>query len=234
MVSLHFGCALSVRGSAYVVGTLGHTDHVTSLLDHILTLPPIWVLVVAGALVFLEDALFFGFVLPAEAATVLAGVTTAIGSTDYVLTVVVVVLAAIVGDSVGFEIGRHFFGPKVMHSRWLERYRPRVEAGEDVLRRRGGVAVFLGRFTFFLRAMMPALAGASGMGYRTFLAWNAVGGIVWGTLWVTVGHAAGASYETVESTVGRGVAIALVVIVVLALLVWQVRRHRAKPSVDAG
>lgn len=206
----------------------------SSLLDPILTLPPIWVLVVAGALVFLEDALFFGFVLPAEAATVLAGVTTAIGSTDYVVTVLVVVVAAIIGDSAGFEIGKHFFGPRVMHSRWLERHRSKVKAGEDVLRRRGGVAVFLGRFTFFLRAMMPALAGASGMRYRTFLLWNAVGGIVWGTLWVSVGHAAGASYATVESKVGHGVAIALAVIVVLGLVVWQVRRHRAKPSVDAG
>ena len=202
----------------------------SSLLEPILTLPPVWVLVVAGALVFLEDALFVGFVLPAEAATVLAGVTTAIGRTDYTLAVVVVVAAAIVGDSVGFEIGKHFFGPQVMHSRWLERHRERVEAGEDVLRRRGGVAVFLGRFTFFLRAMMPALAGASGMRYRTFLLWNAVGGVVWGTLWVTVGHAAGASYKRVESQVGHGVAIALVVIVVAALLVWQVRRHRAAPT----
>lgn len=200
---------------------------VSSLLDPILSLPPVWVLVVAGALVFLEDAIFFGFLLPGEAAAVLAGVTTAVGTTDLVLTAVVVVLAAVLGDTVGYEIGRHFFGPRVLHSAWMTRHGDRVRSAEDLLRRRGGVAVFLGRFTAFFRAMMPALAGAARMEYRTFLAWNAVGGIVWGVLWVTVGHVAGASYQTVQAQIGRGVAVALVAVVVVALAVWQVRRHRA-------
>jgi membrane-associated protein len=94
------------------------------------------------------------------------------------------------------------------------------------LRRRGGVAVFLGRFTAFFRAMMPALAGASRMPYLRFLAWNAAGGAVWGTLFVVVGYAAGASYHQVERQVGRGIAIALVLVIVAAGVTWRLRSER--------
>ena len=98
----------------------------TGLLDRLLDLPPVWVLVVTFVLVFLEDAVFVGFVLPAEAATVLAGVTTAVGTTSYPLAMLVVVVAAIAGDSVGYEVGHRFFGPRALGSRFLRRHRDRV------------------------------------------------------------------------------------------------------------
>jgi membrane protein DedA with SNARE-associated domain len=86
--------------------------------------------------------------------------------------------------------------------------------------------VFLGRFVAFLRAVMPALAGTAGMRYRRFLAFNAAGGIVWGTGVVLLGYLAGNSYAAVERTVGREVALALAGIVLVALVVWRVRAHR--------
>jgi membrane-associated protein len=144
-------------------------------------------------------------------------------------------VAAIVGDSVGYEVGRHFFCPRVLNSRLLERHAVRIGRAQAFLRRRGGITVFLGRFTAFFRAMMPALAGASHMPYRKFLAWNAVGGVVWGTLFVVLGYAAGASYHQVEKQIGRGIAIGLVVIVVVALTVWRLRsdrRGRRTPDVS--
>ena len=201
----------------------------SSLLDGILGLDPLLILAVTGLLVFAEDAIFLGFVVPGETAAVLAGVGAGLGHVALPLSLTVVVVAAIVGDSVGYEVGRRFFGPRVLASGFLGRYQHRIERAQAFLRRRGGIAVFLGRFTAFFRAMMPALAGASRMPYRKFLLWNAIGGIVWGTVFVIVGYAAGASYHQVEKQVGRGIAIALVVVVVTALVVWRLRRERVTP-----
>jgi membrane protein DedA with SNARE-associated domain len=201
---------------------------VSDLLDRILGLDPVLILVVTGLLVFAEDAIFVGFVIPGETAAVLAGVGAGLGDIALPLSILVVVLAAILGDSVGYEVGRLFFGPRVLTSRLLAPQRHRIERAQAFLRRRGGIAVFLGRFTAFFRAMMPALAGASQMPYRRFLVWNAIGGIVWGTGFVLLGYAAGASYHRVEHQVGRGVAIALAVVVVGLLVVWRVRSRRRK------
>lgn len=202
-----------------------------SLLDGILGLDPLLILAVTGLLVFAEDAIFIGFVIPGETAAVLAGVGAGLGHVALPLSLAVVVLAAIVGDSVGYEVGRRFFGPRVLAGPLLARHRRRIERAQAFLRRRGGIAVFLGRFTAFFRAMMPALAGASRMPYRKFLAWNAVGGLVWGTIFVVVGYAAGASYHQVEKQVGRGIAIGLAAVVVAALVAWRLRSERSAPKV---
>jgi membrane protein DedA with SNARE-associated domain len=201
---------------------------VSHLLDGILGLHPALILAVAALLVFAEDAIFIGFLVPGETAAVLAGVGAGLGHVPLPLAIVVIVLAAIIGDSVGYEVGRLFFGPRVLTSRLLAPHSERIRRAQDFLRRRGGIAVFLGRFTAFFRAMMPALAGAAEMPYRTFLAWNAVGGVVWGTGFVLLGYAAGASYHQVEKQVGRGLAVGLAVIVVGLLVVWRVRRSRAE------
>jgi membrane protein DedA with SNARE-associated domain len=209
---------------------------VSHLLDGILGLDPLLILAVTGLLVFAEDAVFVGFVIPGETAAVLAGVGAGIGHVALPLSLVVVIAAAIIGDSVGYEVGRRFFGPKVLSHGLLARHRRRIERAQAFLRRRGGIAVFLGRFTAFFRAMMPALAGASRMPYWRFLAWNAAGGVVWGSLFVVIGYLAGASYQQVEKQVGRGVAVALVVVVAALLVVWQVRRERGEvdPPLSSG
>jgi membrane protein DedA with SNARE-associated domain len=203
---------------------------VSSLLDGILGLDPMLILAVTGLLVFLEDAIFLGFVIPGETAAVLAGVGAGLGHVPLPVAIVVVVVAAIVGDSVGYEVGRKFFGPKVLTMPLLERHTDRIGRAQGFLQRRGGIAVFLGRFTAFFRAMMPALAGASHMPYRSFLVWNAAGGVVWGTLFVMVGYVAGASYHQVEKQVGRAIAIGLVVVVVALVVAWRVRSERRTPK----
>jgi membrane protein DedA with SNARE-associated domain len=192
----------------------------------LLGLSPVLVYLIVFALVFAEDALFIGFVIPGETAAVLAGVASTLGSTSFALSIVVVVGAAILGDSVGYEVGKHIFGPKVLSGRFLGKHRHKLARAEGFLQRRGGSAVFLGRFTAFFRAMMPALAGAAGMPYRTFLLWNALGGIVWGTVFVTLGHVAGQSYKAVEEKVGRGLAFGVVGVVIVAAVAWKVYEVR--------
>jgi membrane protein DedA with SNARE-associated domain len=147
--------------------------------------------------------------------------------------ILVVISAAILGDTVGYEIGKHL-GPRIMALKLLDKRRAQLQKAEDFLARRGGLAVFLGRFTAFFRAVMPALAGISRMPYRRFAIWNFTGGIIWGALFVTLGFIAGNSYEELAHAVGRGAAVVVGVVVVVILIVWQVRKHRtaAKPTAD--
>jgi membrane protein DedA with SNARE-associated domain len=177
--------------------------------------------------VFAEDALFVGFVLPGETVALLAGVAAKLGHVSLVGVLVVVVAAAIVGDTVGYEVGRHL-GPRVLDRPLLERRRERLDSARALLARRGGSAVFLGRWVAFFRAVMPALAGTARMPYRRFLAFNAAGGLAWGVAVVLLGYAAGASYARVENVLGRDAALVVLGVAILALAVWRVRKRRSR------
>ena len=196
------------------------------LLARLLDLPPLLVLALVGLLVFAEDALFVGFVIPGETAAVLGGVAASRHTVPLVAVAAVVVVAAIVGDSVGYEVGKHL-GVRLLDSKVLMKRRDKLARAQDFLARRGGAAVFLGRFVAFFRAVMPALAGSSKMPYARFLPWNAAGGLVWGTGFVLLGYLAGNSYEAIARTAGRDVAFVVAAVVVVALLVWRVREHRS-------
>jgi membrane-associated protein len=198
------------------------------LIDHLLNVPPALAYLVIGSLVFSEDALFVGFVIPGETAAVLGGVLASRGHTPLLLVMVLVVLAAVLGDSVGYEVGRRL-GPRVLRRPALARRSHRLQQAQEFLSRRGGAAVFLARFVAFLRAVMPALAGTARMPYPRFLAYNAAGGLVWGSGTVLLGYLAGNSYQRIERTVGRGAALTVLAIALIAAATWLVRkRHHEK------
>lgn len=201
----------------------------TSFIDNILQAPAWLVLGLVALVVFAEDALFVGFVLPGETAAILGGVAASRGHVSVVAVIAVVVAAAIVGDSVGYEVGRQV-GVRILGLHVFDRRRERLDAAQDFLARRGGSAVFLGRWVAFFRAVMPALAGTSRMPYPKFLAYNAAGGIVWGVAVVLVGYLAGNAYTQVQKYVGSGAAIVVAAIVLIAVVVWRVRKHRSEKA----
>ncbi|MFC7485185.1 DedA family protein [Knoellia sp. CPCC 206453] len=197
----------------------------TSFLDQVLGAPAWAVLLIVGLVVFAEDALFVGFVIPGETAAILGGVAAKLGHVSFTAVLATVIVAAVVGDSVGYEVGRHL-GPRILAWPILAKRSAGLTRAQDFLARRGGAAVFLGRWTAFFRAVMPALAGTARMPYRRFLAWNAAGGVLWSAVVVSVGYAAGASYAKVEKVVGRDAALVVVAIVVIGIVVWKVRERR--------
>lgn len=201
----------------------------SGFIDQILSVPTWAVLGLVALVVFVEDALFVGFVVPGETAALLGGVAASLGHVPLAAVITVVILAAVMGDSVGYEVGRHL-GPRILRLRLLDKRRKRVDDAKDFLARRGGAAVFLGRWVAFFRAVMPALAGTARMPYPKFLAYNAAGGIVWGAAVVLVGYFAGQSYAKVEAIVGRGAALVVLGMGLVALVVWQVRKHRAETT----
>jgi membrane protein DedA with SNARE-associated domain len=197
----------------------------TSLVQTLLHLPPPAVLAAVAVLVFGEAAVFLGFVLPGETAVLLGGFLASTGRLSVVLLAVVVVAAAIVGDSVGYEVGKRY-GPRLLRTRPFRRHEGRIEWARGFLDGRGAPAIFLGRFTAFLRAVTPGLAGLSGMRYRKFLAYNALGGLVWGVGCVVAGYVAGHSYETVAHRLGQGGAVGAATLLVVVLVGWHIAKRR--------
>ncbi|MDD7833718.1 MULTISPECIES: DedA family protein [Paenarthrobacter] len=196
-------------------------------IDGLLSVSPALAYTLVALFVFAEDAFFLGFVIPGETAAVLGGVIASRGEVQLGWMMALVVLAAIIGDTVGYEVGRHA-GTRLLESRALKRHREKLGKAQEFLRRRGGAAVFLGRFVAFFRAVMPALAGTSHMHYPRFLAFNAAGGLVWGVGFVLLGYLAGNSYEVVAKVVGRDITAVAVALALVAVVIWRIRSARRK------
>jgi membrane-associated protein len=206
------------------------TSSVTSALGHLSS----WVaLGLIAALVFGETAVFLGFVLPGEAAVVFGGVLASRGHLSLPVLIGVVVVTAVTGPFVGYEIGKRF-GDRFFRARRLRRISGHLERARVALRDRGGLAVLGGRFVAVVRALMPAAAGASDMPYRTFALHNVVGGVVWGAGYSLLGYLAGSAYSVIERKVGTGLAIALAVVLAGVVAAWAWRRHRSTSRAPAS
>lgn len=142
-----------------------------------------------------------GMPVPGETALITAAVLASQGRLEIAAVIALAATAAIVGDNVGYQIGRH-------GGRWLlERpgrfHRQRLQVlrrGEPFFERHGSKAVFFGRFLLGLRVWASWLAGATHMRWRSFVFWNATGGICWATgvglAAYFLGHAAGDALQT--------------------------------------
>jgi membrane-associated protein len=184
----------------------------------------VWLYVIAGGLCFSEAAILLGMVLPGETALLVAGVFCQRGTLNLGLMIAIAVFCAIAGDSVGYEFGRKF-GPPLRRSRlgrWVGEHRWAKVDG--FLHRHGGKAVLLGRLTALLRALMPSMAGMSGMRYRTFLLWNAVGGLIWAPGCVLLGYA----FSTSLSAIGETLTWAPLAILAVGLAGYVVLRLRRR------
>jgi membrane protein DedA with SNARE-associated domain len=207
----------------------------TDLLHPLLNQSGLVVYLIVGALVFAEAGVLFGFVFPGETAVLLGGVVAGRHHASIEILIAVVVVCAIVGDSVGYWVGGRF-GSRVLGMRLFAKRQRAVDYTKRFLNRRGAWAVFLGRFTAFLRAMIPGLAGMSEMHYGTFLPANALGGVVWGAGFSLLGYAVGNAYARVEkySSWASWVLLALVVTGFVVLTIRGRRRERRMLEEDTG
>ncbi|MGI8686565.1 MAG: DedA family protein, partial [Acidimicrobiales bacterium] len=196
---------------------------IAGLLDRLADLASPWGYALVGVLALLEASAMIGLFVPGEAALLVGGFLASQQRADLRVMMVVAAVGAIVGDSVGYEIGKHL-GPALRRSRlgrWVgdERWK----RAEDYLAHHGGRAVFFGRFVGVLRAMVPTIAGLSGMPYRTFLPWNVIGGLIWAPGFVLLGYAAGGSYHKVAEWTGRASIILLILVVLIVAVVIAAR-----------
>lgn len=209
---------------------------VSYLLHEIHRLPGGLVYGLVTLLVFGEAALFIGFILPGETAVLVAGVVASQDHVNVAVVCVLVVAAAITGDSVGYAVGRKW-GESLMTLPVLRHRRVALERALEGLRRRGPIYVFIGRFTAFLRAVMPGLAGMSRMNYRRFLIANALGGLLWGVTFTLLGYFAGTALTRIEkyaSWVGLAVLIAMIAFFVVFHFVRKSRETNKDAPYDGG
>src|SRR5579871_5841650 len=123
-----------------------------------------------------------GVPLPGETAVIFGGLAASSGRLDIVLVIVVAAAAAIIGDNIGFEIGRRG-GRRLLErpGRFYEERQRVIAIGDPFFERHGPKAVFIGRWIAGLRVWASWLAGASSMRWRSFFLWNALGGTAWAT-----------------------------------------------------
>jgi membrane-associated protein len=179
------------------------------------------------ALALLVGAESLGVPVPGETALIAAGVLARAGHMQIELVIAVAAAAAIVGDNIGYALGRRY-GRRVFElpGPLLEWRRDLMRRGERFFDRHGPKAVFLGRWITGVRTVAAWLAGAEDMHWPTFFRWNALGGVAWATSVGLLSYALGNAVAQLFTYVG----LAGVGLVGAAGLVYLVRRRRAEPG----
>ena len=138
-----------------------------------------WIYVLLFLIIFAETGLVVFPFLPGDSILFIAGTVVATADLNVHLLVVVLIAAAILGDTVNYSIG-HYIGPRAFDkpdSRWFKQaHLRRTQAFYD---RYGGVTIIIGRFVPIVRTFAPFLAGVAGMTYRRFLSYNVIGAVAW-------------------------------------------------------
>lgn len=160
-----------------------------------------------------ESALLVGLVVPGEVAAILGGVLAGRGRVPYAAAAAAAIAGAWAGDSIGFLLGRKLGG-----ARFLKRRRQHWAKARTWLKRKGGIAIFLARFTPFLRTVMPSAAGAAKMPYLRFLSWDLAAGALWGGASTALGYVGAHDFERVLRLSGRFGLIVLGVVLAAAVL----------------
>ena len=171
----------------------------------------------------LENA---GLPVPGETVLLAGAVIAHQGKLSFWLVVGCALAGAVIGDNVGFAIGRR--GGRALLVRVGPRIgltAPRLAAFDRFFHRHGPKTVFIARFVTGLRVFGAVLAGASGLSWRVFLFYNAVGALAWSVSIGAAGYFLGHSWETLERWIGRGGAVALALGLVAAAVVILRRRR---------
>jgi membrane-associated protein len=175
-----------------------------------------------------------GIPVPGETALITASIVASRGRLDIEVVIALAATAAILGDNVGFAIGRKLGRRLLTAPGPLLHHRRRVIAiGEPFFDRHGPKAVFLGRWVTGLRITAAWMAGVTRMSWPTFVFWNALGGIAWATSIGLLAYFVGHTAETIVHVAGFGGAGVVVVGGFVLWLVLRVRRRRAEALVEA-
>ena len=194
--------------------------------------PPALVYLLVFLVPALEASVFVGFVLPGETAVLLGGAIASQSRVQLTGVMAAAILGAVIGDTIGYLIGRRFGGPLQQSRLGRVVGARRWQAAERFLRRRGGPSVFLGRWTALLRALVPAAAGMAKLPYRTFAVWNIAGGILWATAISIAGFLAGNAYHRLEKYLGDGALVLLTLIIIVLVVHHMLRERRHRGAAD--
>ena len=179
--------------------------------------------------VFLENS---GLPVPGETALLAGAALSHYGRLSLPWVIVTAIAAAVLGDNLGFLIGRRAGRALVVrYGSRLGLTERRLEQFNRFFARHGAKTVFIARFITGLRVFCAVLAGASALRWPTFLFYNATGAVVWSTTIGLVGYALGHSWERLERIIGRtGLVAFAIVVAIVALGIVRARRASDEPA----
>ncbi len=178
------------------------------------------------AVVFAESGLFFGFFLPGDSLLFTAGVIAASGFFSIWIILPVILIAAILGDSVGYSFGRHAGRRLFKKEDSFFFSKKNLERSQAFYREHGPKTIILARFMPVVRTFAPILAGVSDMHYSTFLSYNIVGGIIWTLLLTLLGFGLGNSIPNIDHYL---LPIVLVIVALsVAPICWKLLKEKTK------
>ena len=199
------------------------------LLDLVTRLGDWSYLIIFGA-AMLECAAFAGLLVPGESLVLASGFFAHQGILELDAVIAAVALGAVAGDNIGYLLGARLGRDWLLKkgSRFGLR-KKRLAQVDAFFQRQGPRAVFIGRFIGFARALVPFVAGASGMSYRRFVVADALGAGLWTVAFVALGYVLGASWQVAEKWISRSGLVLGAVLLLGAVWLWlRHRRRRAE------
>ncbi len=182
--------------------------------------------VVLVAIVFVETGLLIGFFLPGDSLLITAGLVAAAGGLNIWLLNALLILAATVGDSVGYAIGAHI-GPRLFTRPRSLLFNPsHLRRTRDFYARHGAKTIVLARFVPIVRTFAPVVAGVGRMEYRRFLCFNVAGGIGWVTSMTGAGYLLGQAVPNISDHIH--VVVVIVVVLSMIPIVVEILRERRR------
>lgn len=193
------------------------------ILNTVESVDPVMRTLLAGVGIMLETSVLVGLVVPGD--TIVLVASTAIGGVgEYLALAFTVIAGALIGESIGFGIGR-WFGPHILHSRLGRRIGDdNWHRAQRYLDRRGGPAIFISRFLPVLHSLIPLTVGMSTMRYRRFIAWTVPACVIWAFSYVTVGWLAAGSYRELSRSLHWAGYLFVGIIAAFLLAVWGVKK----------
>jgi len=181
-------------------------------------------LLMVCVIVFVETGLFFGFFLPGDSLLVTAGVFAAAGDLNLAALLVAASVCAVIGDQVGYWIGRK--AGRALYSRPDSMFfkRKHLERAHEFYEKYGGKTIVIARFVPIIRTFAPPVAGAAEMTYRKFVFFNVAGGVLWVWSMVLLGFLLGRSVPNLD----RHIHLVIAIVVFLSVLPGIVEFYRAR------
>ena len=191
-----------------------------------------WTYLLLFVIIFCETGLVFTPFLPGDSLLFAAGAIVALGSLNLWLLIVILIVAAILGDTVNYWIG-HWFGEKLFDGRFRFLKKEHLERTHRFYAKYGGKTIILARFVPIVRTFAPFVAGIGAMDYKHFIMFNVVGGVAWVLLFTLLGFFFG-NLPFVE----RNFELVVVAIIGLSLLPpvyeWFMEKRRARRGAAVG